>query len=287
MTIHPTAIVSPDARIGENVQIGPYSIVEADVTVGDDCILENHVVIRRGTTLGRNNRVFDGAVLGGMPQHVHIPERPGRLLVGDGNVFRENVTVHRALETEEATVLGNGNLLMVNAHVAHDCLLEDQVILTNNVMLGGHVKVGNRAFLSGGVAVHQFCQIGQLAMIGGQAHLPKDVPPFVTVDGLSSLVVGLNLIGLKRAGYDAEAIKVLKQAYRVVYRSGLSWKEILERLEADFSDGPAAAFGQFLSRSKRGIVAGRRSSTNSTIRLEAAPSESPSIDERILRVKAS
>ena len=281
VNIHPTAVISPEARISQNVTIGPLSVVEPDVTIQDGCVLESHVVIKRGTTLGEGNRVFDGAVLGGYPQHVHMPERPGRVVIGNGNVIRENVTIHRALAEDRATLLGNHNLLMAGAHVAHDCRLGDNVIVTNNAMLGGHVIVEDRAYVSGAVAVHQFCRIGTLAMVGGQAHVIENVPPFVTVDGLSSFVVGLNQVGLRRAGYTTDEISRLKEAYRVIYRGGLRWKEILVRLAAEFSSGPAARFHEFCSTTARGIISERRLPPGATLKLRREPE-----DESALRVKA-
>ena len=151
MSIHPLAAVSPYALLGNNVKIGPFSVVEPGVEIGDNTTLASRVVVRTGTSLGRDNIVCEGAVLGGMPQHLHMPEFPGRVVIGDGNVIRENVTVHRAMEADKVTRIGNGCLLMVGAHVAHDCTLGNNVILTNNSMLGGHVTVGDRAYVSGGV----------------------------------------------------------------------------------------------------------------------------------------
>jgi UDP-N-acetylglucosamine acyltransferase len=267
VSIHPLAAVSPKARIGPGIRIGPFSIVEPDVTIGAACILEGQVVVKAGTTLGPDNHIFEGAVLGGFPQHVHIPDCPGQVVIGSGNTIRENVTVHRALEADRLTLIGDHNLLMVNSHVAHDCRLGNHTIITNNVMLAGHVTVEDRAYVSGAAAVHQFCRIGTLAMVGGQAHLTKDVPPYVTVDGLSSLVVGLNHIGLRRAGFDQQTIWQLKAAYRVIYRSGLAWAEILKRLKSDFADGPAAHFYRFLSTTSRGITPERRGPLGATIKL--------------------
>ena len=148
MSIHPLALVSPQAILGVDVQIGPLSVVEADVVIGRGCVLESHVVIKSGTTLGENCHIFDGAILGGMPQHVHMPEKPGTVVIGSHNAIRENVTIHRALESDHQTVIGDNCLLMANAHVAHDCRLGNQVIVTNNAMLAGHVIVGNRAYIS-------------------------------------------------------------------------------------------------------------------------------------------
>ena len=270
MLIHPLASVSPQANLADNVQIGPLSVVEAGVTIGSGCILESHVVIKTGTTLGENCRVSDGAVLGGLPQHVHVPEQPGTIVIGSHNTIRENVTIHRPLQADGQTVLGNHCLLMTNAHVAHDCRLGDYVILTSNAMLAGHVTVGDRAYISGAVGIHQFCRVGTLAMVGGQAHINKDVPPFVTVDGQSSYVVGLNQIGLRRAGYDGQTVLRLKEAYRVIYRSGLMWAEILRRLKEEFTEGLAAEFHDFLASTKRGIIPERRLPPGATIKLQTA-----------------
>ncbi|MGQ9575995.1 MAG: acyl-ACP--UDP-N-acetylglucosamine O-acyltransferase [Thermoguttaceae bacterium] len=271
--VHPTAIIDPAAQIDPDVQIGPLSVVEADVVIQSGCKLEGRVVVKNGTRLGPNNHIFEGAVLGGLPQHVHVPEHPGRVVIGAGNTIRENVTIHRALEEDDSTTIGDNNLLMVNVHIAHDCRLGNNTIFANNAMLAGHVSVGDRAYISGAVAVHQFCRIGPLAMVGGQAHIVKDVPPFVTVDGLSSYVVGLNQIGLRRAGYSAAEIRRLKEAYRVIYRSGLTWNEVLARLRDEFSDGLAAQFYQFLSTTTRGIISERRPPPGATLKLRRVSDE--------------
>jgi UDP-N-acetylglucosamine acyltransferase len=268
------AVVSPLARIGEGVKIGPFCVIEPDVIIGDGCKLESRVTIKSGTTLASNNWIFEGAVIGGLPQHINMPDQPGRVVIGSGNTIRENATIHRSLEEDEATVIGDNNLLMVNVHIAHDCRLGNNTIFANNAMLAGHVTIGDRAYISGAAAVHQFCRVGTLAMVGGQGHIVKDVPPYVTVDGLSSLVVGLNQIGLRRAGHSLADIRKLKEAYRVIYRSGLTWNEILERLEKEFQDGPAARFSQFLSTTTRGILPERRLPPTATIKLRRE-SESP------------
>lgn len=265
--IHPTCIVSPDARIGHGVTMGPYCIVEPNVTIGDNCKLESRVTIKSGTELGKHNYVAEGSVLGGLPQHKCPTEPPGKVVVGDGNVIRENVTIHRGLTAEKETVIGSHSLLMVNAHIAHDCHVSDHVILANNVMLAGHISVGERAYLSGGVAVHQFCRIGEYAMVGGQAHVTKDIPPFVTVDGVSTKIVGLNLVGLKRAGFDRDELRQLKIAYRLAFRSGLRWQEMLEQLAAQFPTGRAARLHQFMTSTERGCVQERSVPKGATLRL--------------------
>jgi UDP-N-acetylglucosamine acyltransferase len=282
VNVHPTAIVSSSARICPDVQIGPFCIVESDVAIGPHCVLESHAVVKQGTTLGADNHLFEGAVLGGMPQHVHVPDQPGRVTIGSGNTFRENVTVHRALVSDHATVIGDHCLMMVGTHVAHDCHLGNHVIMANNAMLAGHVHVADRAYISGAAGVHQFCRVGSFAMVGGQAHLVQDVPPYVTVDGLSSLAVGLNKIGLRRAGFDQASIQELMKAYRVVYRSGLPWAELLERLRTAFPVGPASLFYEFLSTTARGIISERRAPPGATIKLRDTVEAEP---EREVRVK--
>jgi UDP-N-acetylglucosamine acyltransferase len=270
---HPLSVVSPQAKIGRGVLIGSFCVIEPDVTIGDGCNLESRVVVHSGTTLGPNNHVFEGAVLGGLPQHVHVPERPGRVAIGAGNTIRENVTVHRALEESHTTIIGDSNLLMVNVHIAHDCHVGSHTIFANNSMLAGHIEVADRAYVSGAVAVHQFCRIGSLAMVGGQAHVNQDVPPFVTIDGQSSCVVGLNQIGLRRAGFTPDEVLQLKEAYRVIYRRGLKWEAILERLKTEFVDGPAALFHEFLAKTTRGILSERRLPPGATLKLRREEEE--------------
>lgn len=287
VSIHPHAVVSPHAEIGANVRIGPFCVVEAGVVIGDGCHLVGRVTVKSGTMLGRDNLVLEGAVLGGMPQHIHMPEFPGVLNIGDGNTIRENVTVHRALDAGHATEIGNRCLLMVGSHVAHDCRLGDGVIITNNTMLGGHVMVDDKAYLSGGVAVHQFCRIGRLAMVGGLARVRQDIPPFVTVDGGTTMVVGLNKVGLRRAGFTAEEFRELKNAYRIIYRGGLTWQQTLEMLRAEFAEGPAAEFLPFfLAGGKRGFVQERRTPPGAIVRLVRdepgdADAELPEIEKKV------
>jgi UDP-N-acetylglucosamine acyltransferase len=279
--IHPAAIVDPSAQLGAEVSIGPFCVIEAGAVIGDRCILESHVVVKRQTVLGNDNRIFEAAILGGLPQHAHMPTDVGGLVVGSGNILREHVTLHRALHPGEVTIVGDHNLLMAGAHVAHDCRVGNHTIFANNALLAGHVQVEDRAYLSGGVAIHQYCRIGGLAMVAGLARVVKDVPPFVTIDGNSGYVVGLNSIGLKRAGYTISQISELKAAYRTIYRRGLTWSTVLSTLAKEFPAGPAAHFLEFLQGTVRGIVAERRLPPGSTLKLtEEAPEEAP------LRAKA-
>lgn len=258
MQIHRLALVDPNAQLGQDVQIGPFCVVEDGVSIGDGTILEARVTIKKGTILGKNNHVFEGATLGGLPQCVGIAEEDcGNLIIGDGNIIRENVTIHRSMHVEDATVIGNDCMLMANAHVAHDCHVANEVILANNAMLAGHVSVGRRAFVSGAAGAHQFVRIGAFAMVGGQAHLVRDVPPFVTVDGLSSQVVGLNVVGLRRAGFKSSDFKTLKELYRTLYKSNLNWREIVEKITNEYTEGVGLEMAQFLSTTTRGVTAER------------------------------
>ena len=277
MSIHPLAVVSPHAELGTNVRIGPFCVVEAGVILGDGCHLTGRVTVKSGTVVGRDNLVLEGSVLGGMPQHVNMPEYPGTVTIGDGNVFRENTTVHRALNAGNATRIGNRCLFMVGSHVAHDCCVADNVVLTNGSMLGGHVQVGERAYLGGGAAVHQFCRIGKFAMIGGMARVIRDVPPFVMLDGQTAMVVGLNRVGMRRHGFTAREMAQLKAAYRIIYRSALVWQEMLDELRAQFSDGPAAEFLPFFLGGKRGFVQERRTPPGAVVRLVREETEEPSL----------
>lgn len=265
--IHPTSWVSPQARVAEDVRIGAFCVVEADVEIGVGTRLENHVVIKSGTRLGAGNQVCEHAVLGGLPQHKSPTSPAGLVCIGDRNVIREQVTIHRALNQSKETTIGDDNLLMVSSHIAHDCVVGNHVILANNVMLAGHVHVGDRAFMSGASAVHQFCRIGAFAMVGGQAHITKDVPPYVTIDGLSSMIVGLNFVGLRRAGFTASQVAELKQAYRIAFRAGLRWEDALERLRREHPEGPASAFHLFLQDSTRGCVMERSMPKRATLKL--------------------
>jgi UDP-N-acetylglucosamine acyltransferase len=266
--IHPTAVIDPRAELGQNVSIGPFCIVEAETRIGDDCRLEARAVIKSRTTLGVNNEVGEGAVLGAKAQHL-VETRPGgTLIIGDHNRIRENATFHRGHANDAATIVGNHNLMMVNAHVGHDVRLGSNCVLVNNAMIGGHCHIEDRAYISGGVGIHQFCRVGRLAMVGALAKIVQDVPPFMMVEGGGSTeVVGLNRVGLRRNGYTPDQILQLKQAYRVIYRQGLRWSEVLTILKAEFSSGPAVEFFEFLKTGKRGFVQERRISRKATLKI--------------------
>jgi UDP-N-acetylglucosamine acyltransferase len=253
MNIHPSAVVSRDARIGRDVVIGPLAVIEGDVVLGEGCQIGAHAVIRRFTTLGANNRVHEGAVLGGEPQDLSFKGGDSRVVIGDRNVIRESVTIHRSATPGGATVVGSDCFLMAHAHVAHDDRIGDGVVMANNATLAGHVEVGERAFLSGGVVVHQFCRVGRLAMLGGNAKVVQDCLPFVITDGHPARARGLNVIGLRRAGLTTTQLRTLREAYRLLLRSGLSLQEALEKIAA-LADPLADELADFARTAKRGFA---------------------------------
>jgi UDP-N-acetylglucosamine acyltransferase len=257
--IHPTAVIHPAARLGKGTVVGPYAVVEEDVIIGDRCRIKAHAVIKRYTSMADENLICEGAVLGGRPQDLKFSECRSYLRIGSRNVFRENVTAHRATEPEAETRIGSDNYLMVNAHVAHNCILEDHIIIANNVGLAGHVHIEHHAFLSGGVMVHQFGQIGRFSMIGGHAKITQDVLPFFLVDGIPARVRGLNLVGLKRSGFSHDEILDLKRAYRILLQSGLKLNEKLAAMQGIDSDHVRHLIS-FIQNSTRGFCKLRKSS---------------------------
>jgi UDP-N-acetylglucosamine acyltransferase len=261
MSVHPTAIVSPQARLGRDVVIGPCAVVEDGVVVGDRCAIRAHAVVKRFTTLGEGNQIFEGAVLGTEPQDVSFKDVESGLVIGDRNTIREGVTIHRSTKSGGTTVVGSGCFVMAYAHVAHDDRIGDRVIVANNVALAGHVEVGDRAFLSGGVVVHQFCRVGRLAMVGGNSKVVQDCLPFVITDGHPARARGLNVIGLRRAGFAAAQLRTLKEAYRLLLRAGLPLAVALERMAA-LHDPLADEMIAFARASKRGFAHAHRSGSD-------------------------
>ncbi len=218
--IAPTAMVDPTAQLGSDIQIGSGSVIGPGVTIGDGCRIGSHVIIVRGTTLGRNNRIFHGCILGEEPQMLHGCDPETRLEIGEGNVIREYVTIHRGTpEGAGVTRIGNGNFFMVGSHLGHDCIVEDHVVLTNSCHIGGHGKLERRAWLSGGVMTHQFVTIGCFAYVAGQSAVSHDIPPFVRVSGSYPCEVrGINSVGLQRGGLTEASIQTLLRLYRQLYR---------------------------------------------------------------------
>ena len=248
-----TSIVSPKARVAENVSIGPFCIIEDEVEIGAGTRLDSHVVIKNYTTLGRDNHLHMGVLLGSDPEDKHFDGARSYLKIGARNVFREYSTASRGTPPESSTVIGDDNYIMIGTHIAHNGQMGSGVVVCNNCSLAGYVEVGDGAFLSGGVLVHQFSKIGRLAMIGGNTRVNLDVPPFMLASEFNVAIHGLNLVGLRRAGFTKEAIKQLKEAYRILYRSKLPLEVALTRIEQEVQTEEARQLVAFVRGSKRGI----------------------------------
>jgi UDP-N-acetylglucosamine acyltransferase len=252
MIIHPTAIIDSTARLGTEVSIGPYAVIEPATEIGDGCEVRAHAVIKRFTTLGPNNVVHEGATLGGEPQDLGFKDCESYLRIGASNTFRESVTVHRGTQPGSETIIGSNCFIMACGHVAHNCLLGDRVIIANNVALAGHVEIDDGSFISGGAVVHQFCRVGRLAMIGGNAKIVQDCLPFVVTDGVPGRAHGLNMIGLRRVGIKSSEIQKLKEAYRLLLRSGLGLEVALSRM-GESGDALVNELIDFVKHSARGF----------------------------------
>jgi len=252
--IHPTAIVHPKAKLDPTVQVGPYAVIAEGVEIGAQCVLGPHVYLTGLTTLGARNRFHAGCVIGDAPQDLKYDGQPTRLRIGDDNVFREHVTVHRSNKIGEETVIGSHNFLMAHSHVAHNCHLGNQVILANGALLGGHVTVNDRAFISGNCLVHQFCRVGTLALMQGGAAISQDLPPFTIARGDNG-ICGLNVVGLRRAGFTAEQRLELKQLYHALFRGGQNLRDAAAAAQESFSSPAATVLLDFLAGAKRGVCA--------------------------------
>jgi len=253
--IHPTALVHPKAELGNNVSIGPYSIIGERVTIGDGCRIASSVLIEGETTLGKDNRIFHGAAIGSVCQDLKYRGERSFVRIGDGNTIREFVTVNSATGHEQSTVIGCNVLLMAYVHIAHNCVIGNDVILANAVNLAGHVRVNDFASIGGVTPVHQFVEIGKYAFVGGGSRIPKDIPPFLRVAGNPARVAGLNTVGLTRRGFTAEQKAVIKKAYVILFRSGLNVTQAVDRIRAELPQtGEVAMLIDFIRNSKRGII---------------------------------
>ncbi|MCC6419103.1 MAG: acyl-ACP--UDP-N-acetylglucosamine O-acyltransferase [Gemmataceae bacterium] len=230
--VHPTAVISPEAELAGDVEVGPYAIIEGRVRVGPGCVIRPGALLCGPLTMGQNNQVFTGAVLGERPQHLKHNDEPTALEIGDANIFREHVTIHRGTTHSWVTRVGSHNFFMANSHVAHDCRVGDHCIFANGALVGGHCTIEDSVYLSGNTAVHQFVRVGRLAMLSGCSATSKDIPPFVVQQGHNS-VVGVNVIGMRRAGYDLQQINATREAFRILFREGLPLPSALARLERD------------------------------------------------------
>ena len=260
MSIHSTAVIEDGANLGNGVEVGPFAYIASGANIGDGCCIGPHVTIYGHTTLGADCAVHAGAVLGDTPQDSGFEDGDSFVKIGSGCMIREGVTIHRGSKPGTSTVIGNNCMLMAFSHFAHNVVLDYGVIVANGALLGGYSSVGSRAFISGNVAVHQFARIGRLAMLGGGAMLSKDVPPFCTVrPAMENSVGGLNIIGMRRAGIGADDRKIAKQAFKIIYNSGLNVTQAKEQLAEKFESGPGREMYDFIQRSQRGICGGGKS----------------------------
>ncbi len=254
--IHPTALVDPKAEIGENVDIGPYSVIEKGVFIDEGTKIGPHVVVREGTQIGRECQIYQFSSIGEAPQAVVYKGEPTLLQVGDRNIIREYVTLHRgSVKGGGKTVLGNENFIMAYSHIAHDCQIGNHVVMANVATLGGHILIEDHAIIGGLVAIHQFCRVGTYAMVSGLTGVVQDVPPFTMAAGDRARLYGLNSVGLRRHQFSEPEIKALKKAYRIIFRSSLTLAKALKTVEEDdiFQLPRVQHLLQFIQHSKRGI----------------------------------
>jgi len=255
--IHPTAIVDPKAEIGEGVEIGPYSVIEKGVSIGEGTKIGSHVVIREGTQIGKQSQIFQFASIGEAPQFLGYKGEKTSLQIGDQNIIREFVTLHRGTPHGGGkTVIGNSNYFMAYSHVAHDCQIGNEVIMSNAATLAGHIVIEDRAIIGGLAAIHQFCRVGTYAFIGGITGVLLDIPPYTKAQGDLARLFGLNTVGLKRANFSEETMRALKKAYRIIFRSGLTLEKAMKTVgEEEISQIPEVQhFLHFIQHSKRGIT---------------------------------
>lgn len=249
------AYIHPDAKIGNNVTIGPWTYIGADVEIGDDCWLSSHVVVKGPTVIGKGNKIFQFASVGEDCQDKKYAGEATRLIMGDNNIIRESVTIHRGTAQDEGeTRIGSNNLFMAYVHIAHDCVVGNNVIMSNNASIAGHVHVGDWAILGGLTGVHQFVHIGAHAFTAGYSLILQDVPPFVMASGQPGIPRGLNSEGMKRRGFSKESQMAVRRAYKTLYRKGLTVEEALAALSEETDDEQVKSLVDFVSSSSRGII---------------------------------
>jgi UDP-N-acetylglucosamine acyltransferase len=259
MPVDPSAVIAPTARIHPDAVIGPrtivrdFCVIEEDTVIGMDCLLEPYVFIKRWTTMGDRNEISAATVLGTDPLDKAFSGARSYLRIGNDNQIREHYTVSRGTKPESETVIGDGNYIMTAGHIAHNSIIGNNVVIASTTLVAGYVEIEDMAFVSGGIGIHQFSKIGRLAMVGGSVRVNKDVPPFFLYTGLYVTPCGLNLVGLRRAGFSAERIATLKQAYKLLYRSNLHLDEALRRIETELPNEDTLHLVSFVRRSRRGI----------------------------------
>ncbi len=250
--IHPSAVIHPQAKLDATVRVAPCAVIDAGVELGAHCAVGPHVYLTGETKIGAHNQFHAGCVIGDAPQDLKYKNEPTRLRIGDHNVFREHATVHRSTNADGETVIGSHNYLMANCHVGHNCQLGDHIIIVNGALLAGHVTVQDRAFISGNCLVHQFTRIGTLTMMQGKAGVGQDLPPFTIAHGINR-ICGLNVIGLRRAGFTPEQRIELKRLYHLLFRSGKNLRAAIEEARENFSSPAAKTMLNFVAEAKRGV----------------------------------
>lgn len=261
--IHPTAVINPKAELDSSVKIAPHVVIGADVKIGANTIIGANVVIDGSIEIGCNNNIFPGAALGLAPQDLKYKGGKTRVKIGNGNTIREYVTINGATGEQEQTIIGNDNLLMAYVHVAHNCILGDNIVIANSVALAGHVEIESKAVIGGMLGIHQFVKVGKMAMLGGMSRIDRDVPPYMLVEGNPSHVRSLNLIALKRNNFDHEQISLIKKAYKILYKSGLTISQALKQLEPLCDNEHIKHLSQFMESSvkdknRRGLINGSK-----------------------------
>ncbi|HWG43716.1 MAG TPA: acyl-ACP--UDP-N-acetylglucosamine O-acyltransferase [Gemmataceae bacterium] len=263
--IHPTAIVSPKAELAANVTVGAFALLEGEVRLGPGCMIGPRAHLIGPLTMGQDNHVYSNAVIGERPQHLQYRDEPTGVQVGDGNIFRENITVHRGTVDSGRTVIGNRNHFMTGSHVAHDCHVGDHCTLSNNGLLGGHCIVSDGAYVGGNSAAHQFCRLGRLSLLEDTSSTTVDIPPFIVSQG-RNIVVGVNVAGMREAGLDEEQVIAMRQCYETVYLQGFVLNLALARLEGELGTVDVVReFVAFTRSSRRGIGRARELSPDATI----------------------
>ena len=246
------AVLHPKAQIDPTASVGPFAVIDEHVVIGANCRIGPHVHLTGHTRIGSGNHFHAGCVIGDAPQDLKYTDAPTRLLIGDQNVFREHVTVHRSNQAAEDTVIGSHCFLMAHCHVGHNCRLGDHVIIVNGALLAGHVQIDDRAFISGNCLIHQFTRVGTLALMQGRAGIGKDLPPYTIARGVNG-ICGLNVVGLRRAGFTVEQRLELKRLYHLIFRSGRLMKNALEEAARIFTSASARTMIDFVASAKRGV----------------------------------
>lgn len=252
--IHPTAIVEQDCELADDVEVGPYAVIRGGTVIGPRSVIDAHVLVE-STTVGADCRLFFGAAIGGPPQDQHYRGEATRVVIGDRNIIREYVTIHRATGEGNVTRIGDDNMLMAMTHLGHNCRVGNMVTLSTLSGMSGHVIIEDRVIIGGMAGSHQRVQVGQLAMVSGYSKLSADVPPYSLVDGKPARVIGPNLTGLRRAGIEPEARRAVQRAFRIIYRSGRQLSDALDQVAAEFGQFPEVRYlVAFLRRVREGRV---------------------------------